>query len=331
MSLSITAVWPHGIIAASDRRLVSMSTGQIVTNRSTKMVLFGCEDAHGVISYTGIGADDAGLSPSFWLMEAQDLAKIFEGSFDGAVTYIASDLEKRLAKLRSSLGSAKARHTFIIGYWHDSQTSICRISNFESGGVILDKGQDAVIVEYFRASPGNEIRIMTSGGFVNNSELQAISRSIKEGEFDRTKALCGRTIRSKSFRAEAAKGVVGASSQWCFIGENRQDEVWYGHYVVGGNLAIEPPNLLRIGAKVMMNGGWFAHVGNSDSCVRDTYVGGDEATVMAETNRRSGVLGLTEVRCGICGVLVPQANRECEVCLGVATKMRSRAQRRFKR
>lgn len=69
MSLNIIAAWPIAIVAVSDRRLTDFVSKAIRTNRSTKMTVFGCADAHGVIVYNGIGLDDEGLTPSDWLME----------------------------------------------------------------------------------------------------------------------------------------------------------------------------------------------------------------------------------------------------------------------
>lgn len=71
MSFNVTVAWPLAIVCASDRRLVDLRSGKIRTNRSTKMTLFGCSDAHGVIVYNGTGMDDAGMTPSDWLLELE--------------------------------------------------------------------------------------------------------------------------------------------------------------------------------------------------------------------------------------------------------------------
>jgi hypothetical protein len=65
MSSNISVAWPFGIMCVSDRRLVGLLSGTIRTNRSTKMTIFGCADAHGVIVYNGIGMDDEGLDYAF--------------------------------------------------------------------------------------------------------------------------------------------------------------------------------------------------------------------------------------------------------------------------
>lgn len=68
MSANLTVVWPLGMISVSDCRLTGFASGKISTNRSTKMTVFGCSDAHGVIVYNAIGMDDEGKTPSEWLM-----------------------------------------------------------------------------------------------------------------------------------------------------------------------------------------------------------------------------------------------------------------------
>jgi hypothetical protein len=45
MSFNAIAAWPLAILCASDRRLVSLISGKILTNRSAKTTLFGCADA----------------------------------------------------------------------------------------------------------------------------------------------------------------------------------------------------------------------------------------------------------------------------------------------
>ncbi|PYX16744.1 MAG: hypothetical protein DMG84_05995 [Acidobacteria bacterium] len=68
MSANLTVAWPLGMISVSDRRLTGLVSGEIKTNRSTKMTVFGCANAHGVIVYNGIGMNGAGKTPSEWLM-----------------------------------------------------------------------------------------------------------------------------------------------------------------------------------------------------------------------------------------------------------------------
>ena len=76
MSFNVVAAWPLAIVCASDRRLVNLISGNILTNRSTKMTIFGCSDAHGVIVYNGIGADDGGATTSDWLIDLQERMRL---------------------------------------------------------------------------------------------------------------------------------------------------------------------------------------------------------------------------------------------------------------
>jgi hypothetical protein len=63
MSANLAVTWPLGMISVSDRQLTGLVAGEIKTNRSTKMTVLGCADAHGVIVYNGIGMDDDGKTP----------------------------------------------------------------------------------------------------------------------------------------------------------------------------------------------------------------------------------------------------------------------------
>jgi hypothetical protein len=104
---------PIGIICVSDRRLTGLGSGAIKTNRSTKMTVFGCADAHGVIVYNGIGMDDAGKTPSDWLMELAE-KKLFDLPLAAVLEGVSADLETRLRTLRARHGPRRARHTFIF-------------------------------------------------------------------------------------------------------------------------------------------------------------------------------------------------------------------------
>jgi len=76
MSCNLTIAFPFGIICVSDRRLTGLEAKKIKTNRSTKMTVFGCADAYGTIVYNGIGSDDAGKTPSDWLLELAEKSSL---------------------------------------------------------------------------------------------------------------------------------------------------------------------------------------------------------------------------------------------------------------
>lgn len=78
MSINIIASWPAAIVAVADRRLTDFVSRKIRTNRSTKITVFKCSDAHGVVVYNGIGMDDDRLTPSDWLLELA-ANKFFDG------------------------------------------------------------------------------------------------------------------------------------------------------------------------------------------------------------------------------------------------------------
>ena len=118
MSLNIIATWPAAIVAVSDRRVTDFLT-KAITNRSTKLTVFGCSDAHGVVAYNGIGTDDKGETPSEWLMQLAD-KKLFDSTLLDLLEGVRADLEIRLAKFRERRDSKKARHT--VGGRHDTTT-----------------------------------------------------------------------------------------------------------------------------------------------------------------------------------------------------------------
>src|SRR5437016_5590354 len=130
MSLNIVAAWPIAIVAVSDRRVSDFGSKKALTNRSTKMTIFGCADAHGVIVYNGIGLDDGGLTPSDWLMELAE-KKLFDLGMADVLQGIRSDFKNRLHPLRSRYGASRSRHTFIVAAWEQGTPIIYGLSNYE--------------------------------------------------------------------------------------------------------------------------------------------------------------------------------------------------------
>lgn len=54
MSLNIFAAWPIAIVGVSDRRVSDFGSKKALTNRSTKMTVFGCADAHVLRAIDGL-------------------------------------------------------------------------------------------------------------------------------------------------------------------------------------------------------------------------------------------------------------------------------------
>ena len=329
MSFNVTVAWPLAIVCASDRRLVDLRSGKIRTNRSTKMTLFGCSDAHGVIVYNGIGMDDAGVTPSDWLLELEEKEKLFGRGIHDVLQRIGTDLEDRLNKIRSRYGPKKARHTFVIAAWHDSVSSLYGVSNYErvDDSDELLEGTTKVMQSALLPTPEARIRVVTTGVRPPKADLRAISDAVKLGPLNRVKARCVKAVRDVAYRKSIVKGTVGASAQWAAVGPERT-QVWYGLDVVGGSIAQETPNLINIGAEVPLGGTLTARIGGRGMLVKDTYVGDEKARNVARYDPSKRAVIFSELQCGICGAPRPSAHRFCEICLGEKHRERAKRHRR---
>ena len=330
MSANLSASWPAGLICVSDRRLTDLLNRKIRTNRSTKMTIFGCADAHGVIVYNGIGLDDGGLTPSDWLMDLAE-KKLFDLGISDVLQGIRSDLQNRLQPLRARYGANRARHTFVVSAWQQGTPIIYGISNYErvdrSGEE--QNGNEEVSLSSSSLTSKFPIRINTSGAYPFRKDLQSISDAIKTAApINRVKALCVKAVKDIAYGKSQAKGAVGASCQWAFLGP-RQEEVWFGLDVVGGSVAQETPNLINIAAEVPLGGTFSARMGGPGQLIKDTYAGiGEEAKVARyDPVQKRAVFG--EPLCGICHNPLPASHRSCEVCC--YEQHRERAQRRSQR
>ena len=318
MSFNVVAAWPLGIVCVSDRRLVDLRSCNIQTNRSTKMTVFGCADAHGVIAYNGIGTDDAGLTPGDWLIELEEKKRIFGCGLLDLLDGIRGDLATRLRIFRSKHGSKAARHTFVCSVWHQGTSIIYGISNYER---VDDKneaseGSEEVALSVWPPKPKAEVRVVATGMYTRfaHADCRAISAATKENATKRVIALCVKAVKNAAYGAGKGKGTVGASAQWALLGANRE-EVWYGMDVVGGALAQELPNLINIAAEVPLAGTLRARIGGPGILMKDTYVGDESASSLGKYDPARKVFSFSEPACGICGVPRPAAHRFCEVCL----------------
>ena len=330
MSFNVTVAWPLAIICASDRRLVDLRSGKIRTNRSTKMTLFGCSDAHGVIVYNGIGMDDEGVTPSDWLLELEEKEKLFGHGLNDVLQLIGTDLENRLDRIRARYGPKKARHTFVIGAWHKSLSGLYGISNYErvDGSEELLEGSENVMQSALLPTPEARIRIVTTGVRRPKADIRAISEAVKAGPLNGVKARCVKAVRDVAYRKSIVRGTVSASAQWAAVGPERS-QVWYGLDVVGGSIAQETPNLINIGAEVPLGGTLSARIGGPGMLIKDTYVGDERAKNVARYDPSKKTVIFSEPQCGICGAPWPSAHRFCEICLGEKHRERAKRHRKY--
>jgi hypothetical protein len=310
MSSNLTMTLPIGIICVSDRRLTGLGSGAIKTNRSTKMTVFGCADAHGVIVYNGIGMDDAGKTPSDWLMELAE-KKLFDLPLAAVLEGVSADLETRLRTLRARHGPRRARHTFIFGVWHQGATAVHGISNYER---VDDDVEAAEGSENVFQSVSSRHGIITTGARPAPVDLKAIRESLKAGPLNRVIALCVKAVRRVALGRGKARGTVGAACQWASVGPERS-HVRYGLDVVGGAIAQEPPNLVNIAAEMFLGGSQSVRIGGPGMLISHAYAGGSEAANVARYDSAKKVPVFSERQCGICGTPRPASHRFCEVCL----------------
>jgi hypothetical protein len=314
MSANLTVAWPSGLIAVSDRRLTGLVSGEIKTNRSTKMTVFGCADAHGVIVYNGIGMDDNGKTPSEWVMSVGG-QKVFELSLADVLDRVVADVEPRLLSLRKRYGATRSRHTFVIAVWQHGIPAIYCISNYERAD---ENGEAAKASDKLTLSKSNAhsgpIQLFATGSHPPRRDLQAISNSIKTGDHpNRIKALAVKAVKDIAYGRSRARGVVGASCQWAFVGSN-PDDVWFGLDVVGGAVSQETPNLINISANVSLGGRFSARFGPG-IFMAESYAGLGEEAKVAHYDPEQKKAVFRELACGICGTPIPASHRSCEVCL----------------
>jgi hypothetical protein len=293
-----------------------------MTNRSTKMTVFGCADAHGVVTYNGVGLDDDGLTPRDWIMELATGRNLFNFTFPEILAEVRIDMQKRLMKIRSKYGAQKARHTFVWTVWHHGVSVIYMTSNYESvdGPDEAREANETVSQSVLWPQTGKDIRIISTGVHPPMADIRKIGQAIKTNSINRAKALTIQAIKNVAYgRGRAGRGSVGASCQWAYVGPKR-DDIWCGLEVVGGSVAQETPNLINIGANLYLGGTQSVRLGSPGVFIQDAYAGDERASRVGKYNVASKEFEFSELQCGICGSPWPASQKQCEVCLHDATK-----------
>ncbi len=322
------------IVGVSDRRLTGFVSKNILTNRSTKMTVFGCADAHGIVVYNGIGLDDEGLTPGDWLMQLAE-QKLFESGLQQVLEDVRNDLEIRLQKIRAHDGPKTARHTYTFGVWNQGKPEIYNLTNYESydGGQNLLEGSEKVKLIPCPLPPKAQIQILATGTNPPKADLKAIAETIKTENVTRVVARSIKVVRDVAYRQSKARGTVGAAAQWAAVGSKRE-EVWCGLDVVGGRAAQEPPNIINIQVHSPIVGTMSVSFGDARAKMlfKDAYAyvtdGSAREIAHYDPTRKQPVF--VEPRCGVCGSPWPASHRFCEVCLHDKHHVHGKKQRRSK-
>lgn len=294
------------------------------------MTVFGCVDAHGVIVYNGIGMDDAGKTPSEWLMSLAE-QKVFDLPLANVLDRIAADVGARLISLRQKYGSTRSRHTFVVSVWEHDVPAIYCISNYERADESGEASKASETLTLTKSVPtaGKPIRVFSTGSHPFHRDLEAISAAIKARALpNRVKALSVKAVRDIAYGKGRGRGVVGASCQWAFVGAKRED-VWFGLDVVGGAVAQETPNLINIAANVGLGGTLSSRLGGPGMLIMDSYAGLGEGAKVAHYDPVQKRPVFRELACGICGSPIPASHRSCEVCAYEQQSERSKRSRRL--
>jgi hypothetical protein len=316
MSQNVNLAYPFAIIVVSDRRLSAMGKGGTLTERSTKLTGFACADAKGTIGYNGIGWDDDSKTPSEWVQDLDHRTPFSTLSLHQVLELLRSDAEIRISRLSSAYPDR--RHTYVIAVWHERQTLIYTISNYEraSNEARDAKARPQFDIDLIVPSSGKNILVVATGATrtIKPNHLKRVEDAIKANKSTREiKNLCAKIVKDVSY-TQGRRGSVGTSVQWVVMGESNQD-LWYGLDLPGGTTVVEPPNLIGLSASTDMGGGWSVKVGGEGMSVRETYL--EVSTGTGEWGRYDPIskgLRIDETPCGMCGAKVPEGYRRCPVC-----------------
>lgn len=295
MTLNLSLVTDEFALCVTDRRL-SLPRGSIVSERSNKLTVFQCRNAHGFITYCGIGRDSSGHSPSDWLIGNPILPTLHLDDFLQTI--------KNIGDVRLKPLSAKGhdtRHTFVIGGFVESRPFLVLISNFES---IMDEDArnvaDAELsISYCVASQGQQkpVIVLAIGDIPKSrkSRITKLGGLAKDSAQPQTLlAQMTKLIRDVSYARNRA-GNVGTSVNTVVVPS--YGPVDLGGSIVGGTTLIEPPNMI-----------------SPSAMYRDAYIDISGTDAGSRYSPRLGKALIKETRCVECLTPVPEGYRQCGKC-----------------
>lgn len=326
MTMNIMAASSSVIICASDRRLTGFASGTIQTNRSTKIISFACANAHGAITYNGIGLDDDGLTPCDWIRKLEEDQRLFSNGIDLVLEGVKADVERRVREFHP----LHSRHSFLLGVWFRGIGLLYCVSNYEyfDDGKLRSSREASQNFTIGVLPPclGNEVRVVSGGHPLKNDDRRNIMASLAEGHTKRTRALCFKATKRIAIGKQATRGAVGASVQWAMMGE-QANEVWIGHDVAGGSRAHEPPDLVNAHASMsfapaasVRSGFYMRRSEDGKIMIKDAFVTSDLDTPFRHFDPHKGTFIGEEFQCGVCKTPLPSVHKVCEVCLYEGSK-----------
>lgn len=295
MTLNLSLVTDEFAICVTDRRL-SAPNGGIVSERGNKLNAFQCRDAHGFITYCGIGRDVNGQSPNDWISNNSLLPSL---PFDEFLKTIKNIGDSRLSPLAAK--GYDTRHTFVIGGFHCGVPVLAMISNYESIGEegARAAADPALSISFAVANQTVQkpVIVLATGDISTKQKhrIVQISRLVKHSTPPRvliTKMT--KLIRDVAYRADR-NGTVGTSINSVIVSRHGTTEM--GGNVVGGSTLLEPPNMISPG---MM--------------VRDVYIDLGERKGGSRYSRVHRKALIRERRCRNCGTPVPEGYHQCGKC-----------------
>lgn len=295
MTLNLSLLTNEVAICVTDRRL-SAPAGGIVSERGNKLTAFSCQNAHGFITYAGIGRDDTGRSPNDWIAENPLLPTL---SFDTFLDTLKNMADQRLARLAKQ--GHDVRHTFVVGGFAAGTPVAAMISNFETLGQDghRDQADPELSISWCLPSPNakKSTLVVATGDipFDRKKRIEQIGGMAKAGaEPGVLRAKMTKLLRDVAYKADRA-GSVGTSVTRIIVPRWGEPEMDID--VVGGSSLLEGPNIIT-----------------PNLTIRDLYidVSGDETGSRYSRVHRKALI--RERPCRNCGAPVPEGYRRCGKC-----------------
>lgn len=294
MTLNITVASPRFVICATDRRLINVNTKRIATEQSTKLTLFYCKDAVGLIVYNGIGRIQA-KTPSDWILELDQKVNFSAHTIDDIAVFLRDYAN---AQFRSISQLLDLRHSFIIGALSERLSRIIAVSNYEEANSEKTeaKARSQFAISEAVSTLNHEVRVLATGATNNifESDFQKLVQVAGKSGATGTdiKNLCVKAIRNAA-TSKNNKGSIGSSVLWSILERGKGPQS--GLDVLGGTTILVSPNIIDGAIK-------YKDILLETSKTQDKFLLEGKPSPLPENI------------CGNCGNPVPLGYNQCGVC-----------------
>lgn len=231
MTLTATFFTPAYVIQVSDRRMISLPSGQLVDDDANKGVVLQADDGVFAITFAGVGAY-AGKRMDLWLAERMAAEGVPELPIARGIEVIVREATQYFSTFR---GSVDKRHSFVVaGYGNSVSGATARawaITNcITRGGELADVANDVFeVLEFKPHGSGGGLLVFGLARAIARADRRRFEAAArKSGDMNHIEAALVDMVRRPARRTKRNAFICSAPPRgfWVAIRRARRSRGW---------------------------------------------------------------------------------------------------------